>query len=59
MAESLGMSQPQISHHLRMLRNQKKKKKRKDGRTSYYSLDDEHIDCILRSGIEHVDDLMK
>ena len=58
-AEILGMSQPQVSHHLRMLRNLHLVKKRKDGRTSYYSLDDEHIDCILRSGIEHVDDLMK
>jgi DNA-binding transcriptional ArsR family regulator len=58
-AEILNMSQPQVSHHLRMLRNLHLVKKRKDGRTSYYSLDDEHIDCILRSGIEHVDDLMK
>lgn len=58
-AEILGMTQPQVSHHLRMLRNLHLVKKRKDGRTSYYSLDDEHIDCILRSGIEHVDDLMK
>lgn len=58
-AEILSMSQPQVSHHLRMLRNLHLVKKRKDGRTSYYSLDDEHIDCILRSGIEHVDDLMK
>ena len=58
-ADSLEMSQPQVSHHLRMLRNLKLVKKRKDGRTSYYSLDDEHIDCILQSGIEHVEDLMK
>lgn len=58
-AEILSMSQPQVSHHLRMLRNLHLVKRRKDGRTSYYSLDDEHIDCILRSGIEHVDDLMK
>ena len=57
-AELLGMSQPQVSHHLRMLRNLKLVKKRKDGRTSYYSLDDEHIECILKSGIEHVEDLV-
>lgn len=57
-ANILGMSQPQVSHHLRMLRNLHLVKVRKDGRTSYYSLDDEHIDCILRSGIEHVDDLL-
>lgn len=58
-ADILGMSQPQVSHHLRTLRNLHLVKRHKDGRTSYYSLDDEHIDCILRSGIEHVDDLMK
>ena len=57
-AKLLGMSQPQVSHHLRMLRNLKLVKKRKDGRTSYYSLDDEHIECILKSGIEHVEDLI-
>lgn len=57
-ADTLDMSQPQVSHHLRMLRNLKLVKKRKDGRTSYYSLDDEHIDAILKSGIEHVEDLL-
>lgn len=58
-AEILEMSQPQVSHHLRMLRNLHLVKRRKDGRTSFYSLDDEHIECILKSGIEHVDDLVK
>lgn len=55
----LGMSQPQVSHHLRMLRNLRLVKVRKEGTISFYSLDDEHIDCILRSGIEHVEDLLK
>jgi ArsR family transcriptional regulator, lead/cadmium/zinc/bismuth-responsive transcriptional repressor len=58
-AELLDMSQPQVSHHLRTLRNLHLVKRRKDGRTSYYSLDDEHIECLLKSGIEHVEDLMK
>lgn len=58
-AELLEMSQPQVSHHLRTLRNLHLVKRRKDGRTSYYSLDDEHIDCLLKSGIEHVEDLMQ
>ena len=57
-AKLLGMSQPQVSHHLRMLRNLHLVRKRKNGRTSYYALDDEHINCILKSGIEHVDDLL-
>ena len=57
-AELLQMSQPQVSHHLRLLRNLHLVKKRKDGRSAFYSLDDEHIDCILKSGIEHVEDLI-
>ena len=58
-AELVGMSQPAVSHHLRTLRNLKLVKVRKDGRTSYYSLDDEHIERLLFEGIEHVEDLMK
>jgi DNA-binding transcriptional ArsR family regulator len=56
--ELLGMSQPAVSHHLRTLRNLKLVKVRREGRTSYYSLDDEHIDRLLREGIKHVEDLL-
>ena len=38
------MSQPSVSHHLRTLRNLRLVRVRKDGRTSYYTLDDVHID---------------
>src|SRR5437660_1622508 len=55
----LDMSQPAISHHLRTLRNLKLVKVRKDGRTSYYSLDDAHIENLLKEGIEHVEDLLE
>ena len=58
LAEVLGMSQPSVSHHLRTLRNLKLVRVRRDGRTSYYSLDDEHIERLLHEGIEHVQDLM-
>ena len=54
-----GMSQPSVSHHLRTLRNLHLVKVRRDGRTSYYSLDDEHIDHLLREGINHVEDLLQ
>ncbi len=57
-ADTLEMSQPTVSHHLRMLRNLHLVKKRRDGRISFYSLDDDHIDAILKSGIEHVEDLL-
>lgn len=58
-ADLLEMSQPAVSHHLRTLRNLHLVKVRKDGRTSYYSLDDEHIERLLSEGISHVEDLLK
>lgn len=58
LAEKLGMSQPAVSHHLRTLRNLKLVKIRKNGRTSFYSLDDEHIDHLLHEGLKHVEDLL-
>ena len=54
----LNMSQPAVSHHLRTLRNLQLVKVRRDGRTSFYSLDDEHIERLLSEGIEHVEDLL-
>lgn len=57
-ARILEMSQPAVSHHLRTLRNLKLVKVRRDGRTLYYSLDDEHIEGLLKEGIEHVEDLL-
>lgn len=58
-AEALEMSQPAVSHHLRTLRNLKLVRVRRDGRTSYYALDDEHIEHLLTEGIEHVEDQLK
>jgi DNA-binding transcriptional ArsR family regulator len=57
-AQLLSMSQPAVSHHLRTLRNLHLVKVRRDGRTSFYSLDDEHIEGLLKEGIEHVEDLL-
>ena len=57
-AELLEMSQPAVSHHLRTLRNLKLVRVRREGRVSHYSLDDEHIDSLLREGIEHVEDML-
>lgn len=58
-ATLLDMSQPAVSHHLRTLRNLRLVKVRKEGRTSAYSLDDEHIERLLKEGIEHVEDLLQ
>ena len=57
LVDLLSMSQPAVSHHLRTLRNLHLVRVRRDGRTSYYSLDDEHIEILLKEGINHVEDL--
>ncbi|MCM2276683.1 MAG: metalloregulator ArsR/SmtB family transcription factor [Oligoflexia bacterium] len=58
LARKVGMSQPAVSHHLRTLRNLKLVRVRRDGRTSYYAIDDDHIGRLLSEGIEHVEDLI-
>ena len=58
LAEILEMSQPAVSHHLRTLRNLRLVRVRRDGRTSFYSLDDHHITRLLHEGIEHVEDIL-
>lgn len=51
---ALGMSQPAISHQLRILRDARVAKCRRDGRNSYYSLDDSHVSAILTMGLSHI-----
>ena len=58
LAQLLELSQPAVSHHLRTLRNLELVKVRRDGRASYYALDDEHINRLLQEGILHVEDLL-
>lgn len=50
----LGMSQSAISHQLRTLRQARIVKFRKEGRTVYYSLDDEHVENIFAQGLIHI-----
>ncbi len=54
MATLLGMSQSAISHQLRILKQAKLVKFRKDGKVVYYSLDDEHVQNILDQGFAHI-----
>lgn len=57
-ARQLHMSQPAVSHHLRTLRNLKLVRVRREGRTSFYSLDDVHIERLLKEGLKHVEELL-
>ena len=53
-AASVGMSQSAISHQLRVLKQAKLVKYRREGKTVFYSLADDHIQTILSQGLEHV-----
>ena len=53
-AQLLGMTQSAISHQLRSLKNARLVKARRDGKTVFYSLADDHVKTILDQGIEHV-----
>lgn len=54
LSEQLGMSLSAISHQLRILRTNKLVKFRKEGRSVYYSLDDDHVLCLFSQGLQHV-----
>ena len=53
-AEVTGMTQSAISHQLRVLKQMKLVKNRRDGKIVYYSLADAHIQSILNQGMEHI-----
>lgn len=53
-AQLLNMTQPAISHQLRILKQMDLVRTRRDGKTVFYSLADDHIASILRLGMEHI-----
>ena len=54
LAALLGMTQSAISHQLRALKNARLVKARRDGKTVFYSLADQHVQTILDQGLEHI-----
>ena len=56
-AAIVGTTQSAISHQLRILKQSKLVKYRKEGKIVYYSLDDEHISEIVKKGREHIEEL--
>ncbi|MCI8583298.1 MAG: helix-turn-helix transcriptional regulator [Dorea sp.] len=54
LAELLEMTQSAISHQLRILKQMKLVKNRREGKTVYYSLADGHIQTIINQGMEHI-----
>jgi ArsR family transcriptional regulator len=53
-AALLDMTQPAISHHLKVLRQTQLVKYRRDGKVVYYSLDDEHVENVFCQGMLHI-----
>ena len=56
-AALLGMTDSAISHQLRMLKHLRLVKQRKKGKMVYYTLDDAHIEKLIRVGTQHVAEL--
>ncbi|MBI4493931.1 MAG: helix-turn-helix transcriptional regulator [Chloroflexi bacterium] len=54
LAAVVGMSEPAVSQHLRMLRNLRIVRPRREGKVVYYSLDDAHIRVLLSVSLSHL-----
>ncbi|MBP8819959.1 MAG: helix-turn-helix transcriptional regulator [Syntrophomonadaceae bacterium] len=56
-AALLNMSQSAISHQLRVLKQARLVKFRRQGKVIYYSLDDDHVKQIFDQGLTHINEL--
>lgn len=55
-AAILNLSQSSVSHQLRILKDSKLVKFRRDGKSIFYALDDDHVRSILNLGMEHLEE---
>lgn len=55
-AQILGLSQSAVSHQLRILKDSKLIKFRRNGKIIFYSLDDDHVRNMISMGMEHVEE---
>ena len=56
LAKVLNMTQSAISHQLRILKQNKLVKSRRDGKSIFYSLADSHVRSIIAQGREHIEE---
>ncbi|MDD7312642.1 MAG: metalloregulator ArsR/SmtB family transcription factor [Clostridiaceae bacterium] len=54
LATLLGLTQSAVSHQLRILKDAKLVKFRREGKSIFYALDDDHVRAILSLGMEHL-----
>ena len=55
--EKIGASQSAVSHQLRILKDSKLVKYRKEGNLTYYFLADDHVEKIFVMGCEHINEI--
>lgn len=54
LAQALHMTQSAISHQLRILKQNKLVKNRREGKSIFYSLADDHVRTIIAQGLDHI-----
>jgi DNA-binding transcriptional ArsR family regulator len=54
LSAQLGVSDSAVSHQLRLLRNTRIVRARREGRMIIYALDDRHVLALFRQGLKHV-----
>ena len=57
LAEALNMTQSAVSHQLKILKQARLVKNRREGKSIFYSLDDDHVSRILELGLTHLEEL--
>ena len=55
-ANAVQLSQSAVSHQLRVLKDCKLVRFRREGKTVYYALDDDHVRSILSMGMDHIEE---
>lgn len=56
LAEALSMTQSAVSHQLKVLKQAKLVKNRREGKSIFYSLADDHVRTIIQHGLDHVEE---
>lgn len=59
LASALDMSQSAVSHQLAILRGARLVRSRREGKSVFYTLDDEHVGAIVDLAATHLDERMK
>ena len=54
LARALNMTQSAVSHQLRILKQSRLVNNRREGKTMFYSLADDHVRTMIAQGREHI-----